>query len=173
MKHASLSSCILHEPSSAVNISQTCWLAVLHLEMPGCHIWREKCDYPPQCQLVPLDSKKRCDIQDVWDKEVWEIYAWAQLEQMHRSMCVPACYCIRQPETVVDSHVSIYSISTIRFGAWWAKETDKECKSLDGEQFLNNKALWRWPKWPNKSLKLKCNNQVKAFYPLLHTFNKL
>lgn len=74
-----------------------------------------------------------CEIQDVWDKEVCELCAWAQLQQKHCWMCekcVCVFYCIRQRMTV-----SIYSISAMSFGAWWAtKKTDNKQTRLQTDE---------------------------------------
>lgn len=56
---------------------------------------------------------------------------WVQLEN---ETLLNVCSCITQEESIVDSHISIYSISTVSFGAGWGvKETVKESRCAEME----------------------------------------
>lgn len=83
--------------------------------------------------------QESCEIQDVWDKEVWDVCvcvrASAETLLNVYKMCLWVLLYLAE-----DGCVSIYSIRAMSFGAWWAtKKTDNKPTQLhtDGGQTVH------------------------------------
>lgn len=78
--------------------------------------------------------QESCEIQDVWDKEVWDVCVRASAEALLNVCKMRPCVLLYLAE---NDCVSIYSIRAMSFGVWWAtKKTDNKQTRLhtDGGQ---------------------------------------